>query len=134
MEVYTGWLRLNGYHPTDQLDQETFVSFLCPGKNLVQPYKGNLIDFTLTAAPSSVATDEDEANIFAVDSATLELVTQKFPGVAGTLRCLQLKAHLGALNTRIDAITYQATVLSSAAPDHQLREIPVDENTVPNIE
>ena len=85
LEVYTGWLRLgdDGWNPGSHIGHGTFVSFLCPDKNFVQPYKGD-IEWTVTAAPSNVAPDEDEANLFAVDWAIVELKNQTFPEISLT--------------------------------------------------
>jgi hypothetical protein len=45
--------------------------------------EGSLRDFTVTAAPSSVADVEDEAAVGAVDSASLALEPQQFVEVGG---------------------------------------------------
>ena len=137
LEVYTGWLRLgdDGWNAGGRVGGGTFVSFLCPEKNFVQPYKDDIgdIEWTVTAAPSSVSPKEDEANLFAVDLATVELKNQAFPGIPAdqSKRCLLLKAHLGGMNTTINAITYQVTVLSSAAQKDQVQKLEVDEKAVP---
>src|SRR5262249_45577561 len=108
MEIYTGWIGVNwDKHPdTGGIATDDWVSFLCPGNQLVQRYQDDLLGSTVTAAPSDLAPYEDEANLFAVDSATVTLRQQ---GESGRYLCLEVK--LRALNTHIRAITYQATVL-----------------------
>jgi hypothetical protein len=67
---------------------------------------------TVSVAPSSVATEDGEANVFATDSASVELEKQSFAGVAGSPQCLILRANVGALHGIVNGITYHVTVLS----------------------
>jgi hypothetical protein len=113
MEVYTGWV---GVH-FDGLRQE-FASFVLVQPGLIQPYQADdLLDVTVTAAPSSVADDDDEANVAAVDFASVALEPQSFPSVGGTPHCLVLRATVAALNATVHAFTYQVTVLTKGRED-----------------
>jgi hypothetical protein len=60
----------------------------------------------------------------------VELVKQSLRGVQGSPRCLLLRARLVCLNTRINRITYQVTVLSNATENVKPQE--VDKDTEPN--
>ena len=131
MEVYTGWVAVN-FEGGDSIDRDEFVSFLCTDKQKVQPYsKGDLNkdNFTVTVAPSSVADDDDEANVAAVDGADVELEQQ--PGIAGSPYCLVLKTKVAALNATIHAITYQVTVQSKFKEDLYLEPIEIPEESTP---
>ena len=113
MEVYTGWVGVDFAGGGGSVHREEFVSFLCVSKNTVQQYlKNDLLDFTVTVAPASVADDDDEANVAAVDDARVTLEPQSFSGVAGSPLCLVLRADVAALNATVHRITYQVTVLT----------------------
>ena len=130
MEVYTGWVGVN-HTGGGSLQRTEAVTFVLLSKNLVQPYQQekDLLEVTVTATPSSVADDDDEANVAAVDKASVKLEPQTFPGVGGSPLCLVLRATVAALNATVHAITYQVTVLTTGRED--LDPIPLDPNIAP---
>jgi hypothetical protein len=113
MEVYTGYVVVN-YAVTDPLGHEDVVSFVPVSKETVQPYgeAGDILDITVTAAPSSVNVKDTES-IAAVDSADVALEAQLIGGTAQ--RCLVLKAKIAAGNANLIAFAYQVTVKSKTS-------------------
>jgi hypothetical protein len=89
----------------------------------IQPYQADdLLAVNVTAAPSSVA-DDDEANVAAVDFASVALESQSLPSVGGTPHCLVLRATVAALNATVHAFTYQVTVLTKSREDIKAEKI-----------
>jgi hypothetical protein len=102
--------------------------FLLRRPGVVHEYR-TLQDVTLTAAPSSFATVEDEANVAAVEGVSVRLEPQTFPGVGGSPLCLVLTVLVSGLNVTVHTFTYQVTVLSVVEPE--ARDIPVGDDEVP---
>ena|SRR5215211_766023 len=129
MEVYTGWV-IVGHQSGSGIVREEFVSFLPFDTALhVQQYNpGDVLDFTVTAAPSSV-TDQEEEHVTAVDSARVRLEPQVFPGVGGNPNCLVLRAAVAGLRSTVNLITYQVTVLTKLASINQ--PLPLGPDTKP---
>ena len=97
----------------------------------MQPYDENdLLAVTVTAAPSSVGDDDDEANVAAVDKASVQLEPQTFPGVGGTKFCLVLRATVAAHHAEVIAFTYQVTVLTKVH-DRDQDPIPLKDDDGP---
>lgn len=131
VEIYTGWIHFNVANhapPKETFEVRSFLPIKRPGssapeiiryENVVDGASGTstqpepaIISTTITAAPSIVADDDDEANVAAVEDASIDLAKQSLPGVAGMPKCLVLRAKLALLNVVIHAITYQVTVLT----------------------
>src|SRR3712207_2675110 len=111
--------------PIRQYARDEWVSFVPSHPMDVLAYQeGSLRDFTVTAAPSSVADVEDEAAVGAVDSASVALEPQRFVEVGGTQWCLIPRANLASLNAELHAFTYQITVLFDAEVQIGLIEPP----------
>jgi hypothetical protein len=120
MEVYTGWVGVNFYGGDGSVHREQAVSFVLLDNLVIQPYKeDDLLDVTVTVAPSAVADDDDEANVAAVDDASVQIEPQTFAGVGGTVHCLVLRTTVAALNATLHEITYQGTVLTKSREDLQ---------------
>ena len=118
MEIYTGWVAVNFYVGDEGVRRAEVATFVLLDNQLIQPYLDeDLLDVTVTAAPSSVADDDDEANVAAVDDASVELEPQSFPGVGGNPQCLILRATVAACNATVHAFTYQVTVLTRSRED-----------------
>jgi hypothetical protein len=111
--------------PIQQYARDKWVSFVPSHPMGVLAYQEwSLRDFTVTAAPSSVADVEDEAAVGAVDSASVALEPQQFVEVGGTQWCLIPRANLASLNAELHAFTYQITVLFDAEVQIGLSEPP----------
>ena len=77
LEVYTGWIVTNFAINSGTVKREEFVSFLPIGPDIIHAYhKDDLIDSTVMVTTSSVADDDDEANVAAVDKASVALEHQ----------------------------------------------------------
>jgi hypothetical protein len=118
------------YGPFGSMHRDEWVSFIPSHPMGVLAYQeGSLRDFSVTAAPSSVADVEDEAAVAAVDSASVALEPQQFVEVGGTQWCLIPRANLASLNAVLHAFTYQITVLFDAEVQIGLIESP--QGTIP---
>ena len=107
------------------MHRDEWVSFVPSHPMGVLAYQeGSLHDFTVTAAPSSVADVEDEAAVAAVESASVAFEPQQFVEVEGTQWCLIPRANLASLNAELHAFTYQITVLFDAEVQIGLIEPP----------
>jgi hypothetical protein len=129
MEVFTGWVPVNfqGEEGSGAHIQRDWVRcFLLRQVGVIRPYRaGDLLDSTVTVAPSGVGDVEDEAALAAVDEAFVSLDRQPNLTVAGVPQfCLVLRAHVAALNSTVYAITYQVTILSQINAD----DLPVVED------
>jgi hypothetical protein len=110
MEVYTGWVGVNFSPGGTTVSREEFVSFVPIRDLTIQPYmEDDLLDYTVTVALSAVATVEDEANVAAVDRASVQIESQT--GIGGIVNCLVLRVRLAALHVTLHGIAYQVTVL-----------------------
>ena len=114
MDVFTGWVGVNFRGDGGAVHRDNFESFLLTDSKAVHTFtsENDILDVTVTVAPSSVADDDDEANVAAVDTASVRLEPQVFGGIAGTPLCLILRGKVAALNATVHAVTYQVTVLS----------------------
>ncbi|MFD6108224.1 hypothetical protein ACFWFQ_36850, partial [Nocardia salmonicida] len=132
LETYTGWVQSNIAF-LGHLEHFTVKSFLPIAQNMVKFYQttesdkpGSIIKTTVVASPGAMAPVEDEANVFAVDAATVALEPQTFGGIEGNPLCLVLNARLGLLNTTMHNYTYSVNVLTKPGPQPTSREIPTD--------
>lgn len=132
LETYTGWVQSNIAF-MGHLEHFTVKSFLPIRQNTVRFYQttesgepGSIIDTTVVASPGAMAPAEDEANVFAVDAATVALEPQTFGGIEGNPLCLVLNARLGLLNTTMYNYTYSVNVLTRLDSNLTGREIPTD--------
>jgi hypothetical protein len=131
MEVYTGWVRFEWYRGDEGVGHEEVVSFVPFAPQFVQPYRNEPLEIAVTAAPSAFADDDDEANVVAVDDASVALESQTFEGVAGPQFVLVLRATIGALSARILGFTYQVTVLEGRPNDQELEPVRIGANVRP---
>ncbi|MCW4352442.1 hypothetical protein ONR57_03900 [Hoyosella sp. YIM 151337] len=94
--------------------REELTSYLPVAATTINSYEtaSQILDVTVTAAPSSVADDDDEATVAAVDSASVSLRPQTLPGVSGSPLCLVFRARVAAHKATIHAITYQVAIQS----------------------
>lgn len=126
MEVYTGWVTVN-HNAGGATVPEEALSFVMLDTQFIQPYNiGEILDITVMVAPSSVADDDDEANVAAVNRASVVLEPQTFGGVAGNPNCLVLRARLGAHHANVISITYQVTVLARMSQLGPIKLAPTD--------
>lgn len=138
MDVYCGWVEVNFHSQAGSVQRDTADTFLLlnpqddpsPGKPKIQPYSGNeILAVTITASPSAVGDDDDEANVAAIDSARVVVRSKSFPGIAGTKEYLVLRARVAAHRANVIAFTYQVTLLSLA---REIQDpIVVDEDDTP---
>ena len=130
MEVYAGWVTFTFDGDDDPpIDRDTLVTFLPVAPNTVRTFRdqSDLIDVTVTAAVSAAADYDDEANVEAVDFATVRLEPQVFGGVSGQPLCLVLRVRLAALAAKLHGVAYQVTVLTGGREDGDLLELDGDE-------
>ncbi|MBB3039734.1 hypothetical protein [Hoyosella altamirensis] len=113
-ETYGGWIAINFGDSGSTTRRGDITSFLPIESNTINTYEDSaqILGFTVSAAPSSVADDDDEANVAALADATLLLRPQAFAGIAGSPLCLVFKARIGVHKGIVSAITYQVTVQS----------------------
>lgn len=122
MDVFSGWLGVNFRGDGGSVHRDDCKSFLVTASKDVFTLgtEAELIAATVTVTPSSVADDDDEANVAAVDSASVRLEKQAFPAISGNPLCLVLRAKLAALNVTLHGVTYQVVVLSKPRePDNE---------------
>ncbi len=113
IEVFTGIIACNFTGDDGTVHRTNVVSFVPIGPNEIRPYNdGDILDTTIICTTSSVADDDDEANVAAVDRASVKLEPQVFGGISGSPLCLILRATVAALSATVHAITYQVTVKS----------------------
>ena len=116
LESYAGWIGV-GVEGGGTLSHGEIISFVPTGHLEVRSYEaGSIISATVTASVSGFQPAEDEANIVALDMATVRLENQVFPGIGGEQPCLILRAKFGALNCTFLGITYQINILSRISP------------------
>lgn len=128
LETYTGWVQC-GIGQVDQLSHFMVKSYLPLAGNFVRFYQttesdkpGSIIATTVVASPGAMAPSEDEANVFAVDAASVAPEPQT--GIDGKPLCLILSAKLGLLNTTMYNYTYSVNVLTKHDPHLTSQEIP----------
>ncbi|MGW1539752.1 hypothetical protein ACWCPM_05665 [Streptomyces sp. NPDC002309] len=132
LEIYTGWVQCDiaVLDTTQHFTVKTFLP-VTPGQvrfySGAEPGKPGSIDsFTVVASPGALAPFEDEATVFAVDSADVQLESQFFTG-AGSQKCLVLNAILGLLNCRMFNYTYSVHVLTVGEPTFNVSPIPTNQ-------
>ncbi|MFF7052181.1 hypothetical protein ACFY94_27905 [Streptomyces griseorubiginosus] len=132
LEIYTGWVQCEiGFkQPTTHFTMKSYLP-VAPGKVRFYQTKesgkpGSIVNTTVAASPGAMAPDEDEANVFAVDDASVRLESQTFGGIAGNPLCLVLNAKLGLLNCWMFNYTYSVNVLTRHDPNFNLTPIPSD--------
>ena len=130
LEVYTGWVQCDiGFVvPTQHVTMKSYLP-LAPGtvrfystKDSSKP--GGITQKTVVTSLGGVAPTEDEANIFAVDSADVNLEEQSFAGIAGSPLCLVLSTKLGLLNCHMFNYTYTVQVVTRGEPTFTEKAIP----------
>jgi hypothetical protein len=116
MDIYTGWIRVEFGNPGGDVSRETFTSFIplgtknSSGQFLVQGYPEGA-EVIVSASISSFATADDADNTCAVDSATVQVVSQNLPGFAAQL--LVLTGTMAYQAAMLNRVSYQVTVLAT---------------------
>ncbi|MFE5220181.1 MULTISPECIES: hypothetical protein [unclassified Streptomyces] len=137
MEMYTGWVQCDiGFAaPTTHFTMKSFLP-VEPGQ--VRFYattdpdlSGGIINHTVVASPGGIGPSEDEANIFAVDSADVSLEQQTFDGIVGSHLCLVLNARLGLLNCHMWHYAYSVLIKTNLEPNHNWTQSPIPVNQRP---
>ncbi|GAA3141875.1 hypothetical protein [Streptomyces echinatus] len=121
LETYTGWIgvmmeggsilehnRLKAYLPVETGKSVRFY----PDVPVGSKQNGAIVNTTVMAALGAVAEAEEEANIFAVDTASVALEHQHLTGIEGAPQCLILTAEIGLLRSTIYNFSYAVNVLT----------------------
>jgi hypothetical protein len=138
MDIYTGWILVGIGAPEDVGDVQRmqFVSFIPLGTKTgsqfdVQSYPEGVAAI-VSASLSSFETSDDETTC-AVDSATVKVVTQNFPGFSAQV--LVLRAHIASFRSMINRASYQVTVLANtqiAGTEFPNFVVSLDRDTTPD--
>lgn len=139
MDIYTGWILVDIGAPVDVGDvlRIEFVSFIPLGTKTgsqfdVQGYPEGAAAI-VSASLSSFETSDDETTC-AVDSATVKVVTQNFPGFSAEV--LVLHGHIASLQSMINRASYQVTVLANtqiAGTEFPDFLVSLDRDTTPHV-
>jgi hypothetical protein len=137
MDIYTGWILVGIGAPPDVGDVQRieFLSFIPLGTKTgaqfdVQGYPEGAAAI-VSASLSSFETSDEETTC-AVDSATVNVVTQNFPGFSAPV--LVLHAHIASLQSMINRVSYQVTVLANtqiAGTEFPTFVVSLDRDTTP---
>ncbi len=113
VEFYAGIINIGFRGDGGQVHREKYQSFLPKdgGFHILTYAPGTEIDATVICVPNSVAGDDDEANVAAVDTAIVQLKPQTFPGIGGNPLCLILDFKVAALNTTLHSVSYHVTII-----------------------
>ncbi|MFF8544977.1 hypothetical protein ACF060_32375 [Streptomyces werraensis] len=133
LEVYTGWVQcaIGFAAPTQHVTMKSFLPLASgkvrfyPTTDATQP--GGIMQKTVVASIGAVAPTEDEANVFAVDGAEVQLEAQTFPGIGGSPLCLVLNVQLGLLNCHLFNYNYAVQVITRGAPTFDESPIPTSQ-------
>jgi hypothetical protein len=132
MEVYTGWVE-HGFRTTDLHEEEvrTFLPF-APMKIMSYEAESDLLDVTVTAAPTLIQPGPTQPVLFGLLEASVKLEPQLFLGVGGEQLCLVLRVDLVGINVQILRITYQVTMMYVAGVMQRATELgPLAADTKP---
>ncbi len=137
MDIYTGWVLVDFIAASDAggVVRNEFVSFIPLGTKTgsqfdLQGYPQGA-SAVVSASLSSFATFDEETTC-AVDSATVKLVTQNFPGFSA--RVLVLNARIASSQAFLNRASYQVTVLANtqiAGTEFPNFVVSIDGNTTP---
>ena len=114
LDIFSGWLNVNFSVGGGTVHRDTCRAFLVNEKKHIFKFveEADLLDVTVCMTPSSVGDDDDEANVAAVDSATVLVQPQTLPGIGGQQACPILQGRLAALSANIIAVAYHVVLLS----------------------
>jgi hypothetical protein len=114
MDIFSGWLNVNFPGGGGAVHREDCRAFLVNGKKNIFRFgnEADLLDVTVMMTTSSVADDDDEANVAAVDHAFVVVQPQTFPGIGGTQDCPILQGRLATLNAQVHGVAYHVVILS----------------------
>ncbi|MFJ4467346.1 hypothetical protein ACIP2X_07545 [Streptomyces sp. NPDC089424] len=133
LERYTGWVQceIGFVAPTTHF---TMKSFLPVAGGQVRFYSttdstkpGGILQKSVNASIGAVAPTEDEANVFAVDSADVSLEAQTFGGIGGSPLCLVLNTKCGLLNCHLFNYNYVVQVMTRGEPTFNQTAIPTNQ-------
>lgn len=113
LEVYTGLIHVQVTGAGDHVHREKITSFIPINATHINTYVSGPIDVTVTCVPSSVADEDDEANVAAVDWCRVDWGPQNVSHV-GDVDCLTLVALVAAHKATVISVAYQVTVLMPA--------------------
>ncbi|MEU8984567.1 hypothetical protein [Streptomyces sp. NPDC048309] len=133
LEVYTGWVQceIGFVVPTTHFRMKSFLPITAGQVRFYStkdPEKpGGIVQTAVVASLGAMAPSEDEANIFAVDSADVSLEEQTFGGIGGSPLCLVLNTECGLLNGHMFNYNYSVQVITRGEPTFNQSQIPTNQ-------
>jgi hypothetical protein len=115
LDIFSGWLNVNFPGGGGSVHREECRTFLVDEDKGIFRFskEADLLDVTVMMTPSSVADDDDEANVAAVDHAFVDVqVPQRFPAIGGDQVCPILQGRLATLNAQLHGVAYHVVILS----------------------